>query len=442
MKRLTLSCLIISVLYFNVFAQSVTEISIDEAIRLAMEKNIPYSISRQEVNLAKFKVMQNSAFLPEISLQGTRYLDEKLMTFEMPAMFPGMEPIKGELDFTKNYEFTFQVTQPVFTGGKIWFNFRNAKLDLSIAREKERNSREDTILNVKRIFYTLQILTELKQVQKEALDLAEANHANIKQRYELGMASQYDLLRSEMAVSAVKPELTRAENFCLTTASTLKMMIGISEKAEIVPKGELTDRALDIDQLDLIEDALKKRSEVLQLDMELAKMGNLLKMSWAQFIPDIMLVARYSYRSDLFQLGSHKWEDYYTIALGINFTIFSGLKREGQIGQAKVAKRILELSRKQLSDATVLDVQSHIRTIRQEYENILLGKKNLETAKEGVRIADISYKEGLISLLELNASNSELTRAQVGYLQALFQYNIAIAELEKITREQLHGGVQ
>jgi outer membrane protein len=107
-----------------------------------------------------------------------------------------------------------------------------------------------------------------------------------------------------------------------------------------------------------------------------------------------------------------------------------------------VLKKIMDLNVKQLSDGTRLQVESNYRMINQEYENIQMGLKNVESAKEGVRIAELNYHEGMITILELNSSYNELTRAKVNYLQALYNYNIAIAELEKLTGININGGVE
>ena len=186
--------------------------------------------------------------------------------------------------------------------------------------------------------------------------------------------------------------------------------------------------------------ALLNRSEIKQVKMEMQKVRNLLRLSYAQFIPDFSLVASYSYRSDSFKFSGRNWDDYYTINLGISFPIFNGLKRTSQIGEMKVTRKILQLNYEKLNDNTRIQVEDLSLTITKEYENIQLGLKNIETAKEGVRIADLNYQEGLISILELNASYNELTKARVAYLQAMFNYNIALAELEKISGIKLIGG--
>jgi outer membrane protein len=177
------------------------------------------------------------------------------------------------------------------------------------------------------------------------------------------------------------------------------------------------------------------------VQMQKQKIDNMLKMAWAQYLPNLSLVASYSYQSDNFNFSKNNWDNFFNISLGVSFPIFTGLKRSAQIGEMRVLQKIMDLNVRQLNDATQLEIESKYRTINQEYETIQLGEKNMESAREGVRIAELNYREGMITILELNSSYNELTRAKVNYLQALYNYNIAIAELEKITGINLNGGV-
>ena len=439
MKRALLILLLLSTLGFA--AEPPMDLTVDQAVQLALTNNPAYLVSQQEIRQYRYRLMQNFGFLPEVTLQGSKILDEKLMTIEIPAFIPGTEPTRATLRFTKNYAFSFQVVQPVFTGGKIFFNYKNAELDLRLAKEKEKNSRADTILNVRKAFYNIKILQELLQAHREAYSLAEGNFNNVKNSFDLGMASQYDLLRAELAFSAVKPDVLRVENLLETSIYGLKLMLGLPSAQEIRLQGELGYRQLQLELANLLQNSLQNRSELLQLQMQKQKIDNLLKITWAQYIPNFSLVASYSYQSDYLKFTAGNWDNYYNISLGVSFPIFTGLKRSAQIGEMNVLKKIMDLNVRQLSDGTRLEVESGYRTIRQEYENIQMGLKNVESAKEGVRIAELSYKEGMITILELNSSYNELTRAKVNYLQALYNYNIAIAELEKLTGINLNGGV-
>lgn len=416
-------------------------LTVDQAIQLAIAGNPAYQVSQQEVRQYRYRLMQNFGFLPEVTLSGSKILDQKLITIEIPAFIPGTEPTKASLRFQLDYSFSFQVVQPVFTGGKIFFNYKNAELDLRLAKEKERNSRADTVLNVRKAFYNIQIMQELLKAHKEAYALAENNFNNVKNSFDLGMASQYDLLRAELAFSATKPDVLRMENLLETSILGLKLMLGLPPTREIRLQGELGYRQVQLELAGLLQNSLKSRSELLQLQMQKQKIDNLLKIAWAQYLPNFSLVAAYSYQSDYFKLHKNNWEDYYSVSLGMSWPIFTGLKRSAQVGEMNVMKKIMDLNVRQLNDATRLEVESGYRTIRQEYENIQMGLKNMESAKEGVRIAELNYHEGMITILELNSSYNELTRAKVNYLQALYNYNIAIAELEKITGININGGV-
>jgi outer membrane protein len=425
------------------FAQTAPmELTVDQAIKLALANNPAQRISELEVKQYRYRLQQNFNFLPEATLSGSKILDEKLMSIEIPAFYPGAEPTRATLRFQKNYAFSFQIVQPVFTGGKLLFNYKNAEMDWKIAKEKEKNSEADTILNTRKMFYNIQILQELLKAHQEAYSLAESNYNNVKKSFDLGMVSRYDLLRSELAFSATKPDVLRVDNLLETSILGLKLMVGLPAAQEISLQGELGYRQLQLELAKLLQNSLKNRSELLQLQMQKKKIDNLLKMTWAQYIPNFSVVATYSYQSDYLKFTSGNWDDYFNISLGVNFPIFTGLKRSAQIGEMNVLRKIMDLNVKQLSDATQLEVESKYRTINQEYENIQLGVKNVDSAKEGVRIAELNYHEGMITILELNSSYNDLTRAKVNYLQALYNYNIVIAELEKLTGVNINGGVE
>jgi len=438
MKRALLILLVLGNLGFAQTAPM--DLTVDQAITLALANNPAQRISELEVKQYRYRLMQNFGFLPEATLQGSKILDEKLMSIEIPPFYPGAEPTRATLRFQKNYAFSFQIVQPVFTGGKIFFNYKNAELDLRIAKEREKNSRADTVLNVRKMFYNIQIMQELLKAHQEAFSLAESNYSNVKKSFDLGMVSRYDLLRAELAFSAVKPDVLRVENLLETSILGLKLMIGLPGNQDIRLQGELGFRQLQLELAKLLQSSLKNHSELLQVQMQKQKIDNLLKMAWAQYLPNFSLIASYSYQSDFLKFSKGNWDDYFNISLGVSFPIFTGLKRSAQIGEMRVLQKIMDLNVRQLNDATQLEIESKYRTINQEYENILLGQKNMESAREGVRIAELNYREGMVTILELNSSYNELTRAKVNYLQALYNYNIAVAELEKITGINLNGG--
>jgi len=425
------------ILAFPVFPVETVDLTIEKAVSMAIKNNHNYLISVEEVNQFKQKLRQNLGFLPNISVEGMKSLKEKLMEIEIPSFIPGAEPTRATLDFTKNYEFTFQVVQPVFTGGRVVYSYKNARLDLKIAREKEKNAREEVELNIKKVFFNILVMRSLLQAHEEALQLAETNYKNIKESFDLGMVSRYDLLRAELALTSVKPNILNVRKLLDLSLTNLKYMTGMDESTQVNIKGELTFDPYRVELAGLVQHALVNRSEIQQMKMQMKKTENLIKIAYGQFLPTVSVVGRFSYRSDAFNLSKDNWEDYYSINLAFSYPIFTGFKKSAQVGELKVMKKIMNLNYKKLNDATKLQIRQLYLTIQEEYENIQTGLKNIETAGEGVRIAELTYKEGLTSILELNSSYNDLTRAKVNYLQAVYNYNIALSELEKVSGVKL-----
>ena len=132
MKRALFVLLLLGTLGFA--AEPPMELTVDQAIQLALANNPAHQASQQEVRQYRYRLMQAFGFLPEATLTGAKILDQKLMTIEIPSFIPGGEPTKASLRFQLDYTFSFQVTQPVFTGGKIFWNYKNSGLDLSLAK--------------------------------------------------------------------------------------------------------------------------------------------------------------------------------------------------------------------------------------------------------------------------------------------------------------------
>jgi len=190
---------------FVLYPEEPLKLTIENAIERALENNYSYRISQEQVNQYKKRLMQSLVFLPRSVSTGKNY-ERKAANHRDTTFFPRQPAEKVTLDFTKNYEFRFQLVQPIFTGGKLLYTYKNARLDLDLAREKEKNSRAETILDVKKMFFNILVLKELLKAQEESLALLENNYTNVKARSEQGMASKFDLLRAELAVSSMKPK--------------------------------------------------------------------------------------------------------------------------------------------------------------------------------------------------------------------------------------------
>lgn len=91
----------------------------------------------------------------------------------------------------------------------------------------------------------------------------------------------------------------------------------------------------------------------------------------------------------------------------------------------------LEYSQKGLADMIKLEVQESILNLRQARESLQSQEKNVEQAREAVRIAELNFAEGLATNLDVSSAQVALSQARTNLSQALYDYAIALAQIEK-----------
>jgi len=407
-------------------------LTLDEAVAMALRQN-PFFLATQEKELqAKSQVRSAvSRFLPSLNAQGTNTLDEKLFVLEFPSLVPGQPPQRISIDFTKNYQTALSFSLPLFAGGRLVAGYKQANYNLQASRESVRLSEQETIFNVKRSFYGYLLAREFSAVAAEALTLAEKFRDNVKNLYEVGMASKFDLLRSEVQVTNLKPQAIRARNSVEVAALGLKTVLGIALETPVEIRGELAAPPLDPPSEAIVEEALAARPELRQLDYQRRMAGEMLRIARGSMMPTIGIGGVYSLWSDALSFRKGSWQNFYAINLSVTLPIFNGFEARAQIGQSKAMIRELDWTRKGLSDAIVLEVRQTVLDRNQARETLLSQEKNVEQAREAVRIAELNYAEGLATNLDVSTAQVALSQARTNYSQALYDCVVSQAQLEK-----------
>jgi len=268
-------------------------------------------------------------------------------------------------------------------------------------------------------------------VAQEAVDLSEKHLKNVRSLYEVGMASRFDLLRSEVQASNLKPQLIRARNGLSTAELGLKTLLGLELKQQIEVKGELSYQAFEADMDANVSQALASRPELAQLNYHKQMAAEMVKMARAAYIPTLAVGGQYNFWGNNLKFGQDTWESYYSFNLILNVPLFNGFVNSAKLGETKAMLKQLEFSQKGLAEMVKFEVHDSILSLQQARESLLSQEKNVEQAQEAVRIAELNYKEGLATNLDVSAAHVALSQARTNHSQALFDYALALAQLEK-----------
>ena len=407
-------------------------LTLDESIRLALLQNPIYLAEKAKEAGASASVREAVAgFFPSVNAQGTDILDKKVFSITFPSFFPGMAPQTIKMDFTRTYALALNFSLPLYAGGRLMSGYRTANLNLESTRESIRQTRQETVYDVKKAFYGYLLARKLVEVSNEALDLAEKHYKNVQQLYDVGMASKFDLLRSEVAAANLKPQVIRARNGMNTAELGLKTLLGLDLKQAIEIQGELSYKAVEADTDTNVAKALTMRPELSQLNYQKLMASEMLKMARAAYLPTLAVGGQYNYWSNALKLGGAGWDSYYTFSLVLNVPIFNGFVHQAKAAEAEAVLKQLEFTQKGLQAKVRLDVHTAILDLAQARESLQSLEKNVEEAVESVRIAELNFQEGLATNLDVSSVRVALSEARTNYTQALFDYAVALAALEK-----------
>jgi len=177
---------------------------------------------------------------------------------------------------------------------------------------------------------------------------------------------------------------------------------------------------------------LRLQEQVGEKFISLAKAGNK---------PNLALIGGYNLESYADTIGGvfeqDEWKSSWNITLGLEFPIFDGFSTRARVKQAKSGLRQIQLGMEQLTDGIGLEVRAAYLGFHESREILKAQEETVQQAEESLRIANLRHKNGMITSVELMDTELAYTQAQTNQFNALHDYAIAIAKLEKATASKL-----
>jgi len=413
-------------------AQEKITLTLEKCLDLALSQNPFYLASQERIDAAQARVRQAAAqFFPSLSAQGQQNLDEKVFVLEFPSFVPGGRPTRMAIDFTKDYQLSLAFTLPLYTGGRLTSGYRTARLNYLSSHESSRQTTNETVFNVKRGYYNYLLAKQLVGVTDEALNLAEKTLQNVKNMFEVGMASRLDLLRAEVRVANLKPPLIQAHNNVAIAELSLKTLLGLDVAQPVEVSGEMTYTPVEINLEESLARAVLNRPELTQLQYQKQMAGEMIKIARADYLPNIALAGSYSTWADRFVFSKNNWQSFYSFNLVLSIPLFNGLQTPAKVAESQALIREIDFTEKGLVNNIKFEVQAAYLTLNNAQETLLSQEKNIDAAQESVRVAELNYNEGLITITDLGAAQVALSEARINYLRAIYDYAVSLAQMEK-----------
>jgi len=134
-------------------------------------------------------------------------------------------------------------------------------------------------------------------------------------------------------------------------------------------------------------------------------------------------------------IDSEKSGSNYTNTISLNFawSIFNGGQNKNSYKSKIADAKSEEYAYKNLKNVLKTNISKTYLNLRLNEEKIISSLKEIESSKESVRLSRLRYEVGISTLKDLLLRQSELSNAKSKNINAIYNYNLNLDELERLT---------
>lgn len=419
------------------------EISLEEAISIALSESSSVQVGELMIQKQKYSYREALAQLfPNVNLSGNYSYTIKKQVMYLDG-FPGASSMPEEMlsrgieiGRTNNIQGGINIALPL-VNAQLWKSIAISKENLALAMEQSNTAKINKVAEVRKAFLQTLLARDAYEVLEASYRNAQNNFRLVENNYKQGLVAQYDLLRSEVQVKNLEPNLRQAQDAANTANNALLVLMGLPPQAQIYPKGTLKDYAPEIIDryISAEHSSLNNNPTLRELAHQQKILQSSLELSKASFLPTLSVSSMYnfSFSSNKLDLDNKRlWTPFSSINFSLSVPVFSGGKRYYNVQQQKVAQLQFELNRRDVERQLTIAQKDALDKVRRAVQTYTVSQEAIKLAEQGYKIANKRFETGEATLLEVNDANIALLQARLNYHQSLFDFMVAQAELEKL----------
>jgi len=418
-------------------------LSLTDAINLALERNPNILRAKKDLESAQGVTIQTRAIaIPKLALTGSYNAQERsdVDILSLPAgvitnAFPGGNNVSFGND--QNWVSQVKLVQSIYEGGRILSALRAARLTREQSILNFRTTIADTVLAVEAAYGDVLLDREQICVQEASVELLSRELEDTARRYKAGTVPRFNVLRAEVELANARPKLIRARNDYRIAKNNLANLLGLDlprQTLEDIPlrlTGVLEAQPWKIELPSAIATALERRTELGALRKTQALRQEDVAAAKAGYKPSVQLYAGYDAHNSMLSpdlaVVDHGW----IAGAQLSWNIFDGFRAQGRV---KETTALFERAGIDLDDTArriELDVRTAYSNFIEADETLKSQQKVVEEAEEALRLASARSEAGTGTQLDVLSAQTALTEARTTRVQALHDYVLARARLER-----------
>jgi outer membrane protein TolC len=401
--------------------------TLPQCVDLALRQNPDVLIAKKRLEEAAGAIIEARAgFLPSLTSYATY---EKL-----EADYATLSGTTSNRTWIWNAN--VRLTETVYAGGAVRGRMDIARLQKASRTLDYEAVVDQTILDVRVAFYDILRNKSDVAVHEQAVNFLTEQVKNERARLEVGTGQKLNVLRAEVNLALEQSALVDSRNRLRNSSLRLSELLAIpySIDKDHVPfdvTGELRYEKTFLALEDCLSRALTQRPELTVRENEMRIQKQQLIVDRSEVLPRIDLFAGYDAVSEPSKPAAATYYNGYVAGAQVSWHLFDGFATKGRMQATRARIDEAETAYDALHRSIETDVLRAYRDLQKAEEQIQTQTANVQLATDSLKLATGNFEVGLSSQLELLQSQLDLTRAQTAELSALFDYNAALARLQR-----------
>lgn len=393
-------------------------ITLAEASRLAIANYESVKLSEEDLRQADDGIDKAiSQMLPNITATGnyTKYSESKTSG-----------GFKIQPDDTSSFDVT--LTQSLYSGGKEWSLWRQAKKNMESSKNGLDFSRETVVINVSTLYYNVLKAEKTVEIKEAALKRATEQRKVAASRFQVGDVTKAVVLRAEADVAGAEADFVNAKKDLMISKDKLTRFLGISEDFKVTDPNiqPISDASIDR----LISLSFEKRRDYIQSKLGEEIADEAVDYAVGNFLPSLKLQGVYSWKDQSPKTTFFNEESIYG-GITLTYPIFEGGLRKAELDEAKSKKRQAEFKRISLRKEIEVAVKEAFHNL-EAYNSIIESfARQVSFAEENYNMVFKQFTYGLATNVDVIDANSTLVASQSNLANAKYDHQIAILTLKK-----------
>jgi len=428
-------------------------LTIDAAIRMAVQQNPELQSARLEVKRSDARVMEAWGYtMPSVDISGTfnhvvtkpkSYFPDaiyyplvKLMdsTAKVPKPTGQLIELPFSMSPSNSANAALNVRQILFNGS-VFIGVGAANIYSKLSRDIYMQKKVETVAKVRKAYYATLLAHEALTMMQSNLKNAEDNFKNVQLMRSQGIVSEYDELRATVGMDNLRPAVIQSETNFNLAVDNLRNTMGVADSIKIVPSDNLVLQDVDEGIISAANQAVLESNiniNIIKHQIELNSAS--VNAERANYLPTIAAYGSYSYTAikDDYRISTNDF--YKTAQVGLTFSLnlFQGFQTNSKIEQAQLEQQKTEEQKSSLERNLQMGIRSVIGSLRQARKRVDAQQKTVETAERGYKIVTARFLANAATQLEVNDGQLALSQAKVNRMQAIYDYLVAASELDSM----------